>query len=229
MLRLCAAPFLKKALWVLRHLNNQDSAMQPSSRNISEVVAVCRSRLVSESHKRDQSIQGNTGGLLFYCGAFCSPRSAAAQSVMAFTLCITPHVFFFSTSFIIPKEPIHLISSSTLSFDLKSQAATQSGVDCGCFLRAHGSQPEANQRQRQLTQQTMLKSKNEVGKKTREQESNSRMLTWIRPFFQPPSLHSSQQQKKLVQSFPSRHSYRQLSSQSCQNRELPMGIMGRGV
>lgn len=144
MLRLCAAPFLKKALWVLRHLNNQDSAMQPSSRNISEVVAVCRSRLVSESHKRDQSIQGNTGGLLFYCGAFCSPRSAAAQSVMAFTLCITPHVFFFSTSFIIPKEPIHLISSSTLSFDLKSQAATQSGVDCGCFLRAHGSQPEAN-------------------------------------------------------------------------------------
>lgn len=57
------------------------------------------------------------------------------------------HVFFSHTTpeaarfFTIPTERIHLISPSTLSFDLKSRAAVQSGGDCGCFRRAHGSQP----------------------------------------------------------------------------------------
>lgn len=66
----------------------------------------------------------------------------------------------------------------------------------------------------------MLNSRKEVGKKTREYASRSNRSRWTRPFLQPPPLHSSKQQKKLRQSFPSRQSYTHASSKSCQYSEL---------
>lgn len=48
-----AAPFLKKALWVLRHLHDQESALQPLFPNVSEVTAVCclvSERVISGTH-----------------------------------------------------------------------------------------------------------------------------------------------------------------------------------
>lgn len=93
-----AAPFLKKALWVLRHLIDQDSATQVPSPNVSEVTAVCCLRAVWEGHKRDLSIQVNVGSLLFYCWAFYSPWSATILNYSKYhglyTLHHSTHVFF---------------------------------------------------------------------------------------------------------------------------------------
>lgn len=145
-----AAPFLKKALWVLRHLVDQDSATQPLSPNVSEVTAVCC--LVS-----DRVINGIYPFKLMLAAscstAECSsllgvPQSWSAQSIMVFTLRITAHMYFLVTSLQHAFhnshrwDPPHVLLHASFYPQITSRGEKWRGL--WLFQRAHGSRPESD-------------------------------------------------------------------------------------